>query len=141
MSYLGLDVLSTIQCMSASWDIRYWEVSLYKNEGQYKVLGNNYHLLPFIRLFFWFLNFSPDLIVNFSILVGHRSCSYKVQNFWITAACRLNCSLLAVFQNNLLFFNVKITYCLSKLLVVCQNYLLFIKITLLFVKATSFLSE
>ena len=29
MSHLGLIVLSAIQGMSAIWDVRYWEVSLY----------------------------------------------------------------------------------------------------------------
>ena len=29
LSHLGLNVLSTIQGMSAFWDVRYWKVSLY----------------------------------------------------------------------------------------------------------------
>ena len=30
LSHLGLNILSAIQGMSAIWDIRYWEASLYK---------------------------------------------------------------------------------------------------------------
>ena len=32
LSHLGLNVLSAIHGMSAIWDVRYWEVSLYKNK-------------------------------------------------------------------------------------------------------------
>ena len=108
MSHLGLPVLSTIHGMSAIWDVRYWEVSLYK-ETDSRVIqppASNFFYNSFEWCFIFFTYFSEQNKEFYSLIVKLKTLAIilplAMLNYepYVKPSVTLYLSMLLIYKKN-----------------------------------------